>query len=175
RPRAASVAVLARRGRFVVAEPFFEAGPRLAVSVDRRAAIGDLVVVRAGTGRNGRGGRKASVSRRIGRPDVARDVIEALMVDRGLRRAFDPAVDHEARDATAPREPDSPGARRDLRSLATFTIDPTSARDFDDAISAQALGEDSWRVWVHIADVSAFVPPRSLIDREAYRRGTSVY
>src|SRR5205085_10550774 len=61
------------------------------------------------------------------------------------------------------------------RSLATFTIDPTSARDFDDAISAQALGEDSWRVWVHIADVSAFVPPRSLIDREAYRRGTSVY
>ena len=50
-----------------------------------------------------------------------------------------------------------------------------SARDFDDAISASIEGDGSWRVWVHIADVSSFVPQRSLVDREAYRRGTSVY
>ena len=65
--------------------------------------------------------------------------------------------------------------RRDLRDLPTFTIDPVSARDFDDAISAVEVDEGAWKVWVHIADVSAYVSPRSLIDREAYRRGTSVY
>ena len=171
---AARVAVLERRGKFLVAEPFFAAGPRLVVSRDRRANIGDLVVVRAASARNGRGGRRAQVARRIGRPSVARDVIEALMIDRGLRRSFDPAVEHEAGEAAA-AELQASAARRDLRALPTFTIDPTSARDFDDAISAQVEEDGSWRVWVHIADVSAYVSPRSLVDREAYRRGTSVY
>ena len=172
----ARVAVLERRGKFLVAEPFFAAGPRLVVSRDRRVNIGDLVVVRAGSGsgRNGRGARRAQVARRIGSPSVARDVIEALMIDRGLRRSFDPAVEHEAREAAAAPVTLS-GGRRDLRSLPTFTIDPTSARDFDDAISASVEADGSWRVWVHIADVSAYVSPRSLVDREAYRRGTSVY
>ena len=55
------------------------------------------------------------------------------------------------------------------------TIDPASARDFDDAISAEELGPGAWRVWVHIADVCAFVEPGSLVEREAYRRATSVY
>jgi ribonuclease R len=168
------VAVLERHGKFTVAEPFFGSGPRLAISRDNRASIGDLVVVRHEAGRGNRGGRRATVVRRIGRPDVARDVIEALMLDRGLRRTFDPAVAHEARGAAARDAAASPG-RRDLRDLPTFTIDPSSARDFDDAISAQALADGSWRVWVHIADVCAHVDPRSLIDREAYRRGTSVY
>src|SRR5207248_2017762 len=66
------------------------------------------------------------------------------------------------------------GARRDLRSLPTLTIDPPSARDFDDAVSARAE-DGGWRVWVHIADVSAFAAAGSLADREAYRRATSVY
>ena len=132
------VAVLARRGKFLVAEPFFSAGPRPVVSRDRQVSVGDLIVVRTGTGRNGRGGGRATVVRRIGRADVARDVIEGLMVDRGLRRRFDPAVEHEAREVSA----SFPGAdatglppgRRDLRSLPTFTVDPVTARDFDDAI-----------------------------------------
>jgi ribonuclease R len=177
-PAGARVAVLERRGKFLVAEPFFESGPRLVVSRDRRASVGDLVVLRsAGAGRNGRGGRRATVARVLGRPDVARDVIEALMVDRGLRRSFDPAVEHEARGAgeVVPSERAGSDGRRDLRDLPTFTIDPPSARDFDDAVSALGLEDGSWRVWVHIADVAAYVQPRSLVDREAYRRGTSVY
>ena len=169
------MAVIERRGKFLVAEPFFGPGPRMAISTDARAALGDLVVVRAAPSRNGRGGGRARVERRLGRPGVARDVIEALMVDRGLRRAFDPAVEREARTAVERRSAERAGSRRDLRSVPTFTIDPVSARDFDDAISAEALGDDRWRVWVHIADVSAFVASRDLVDREAYRRATSTY
>jgi ribonuclease R len=174
----ARVAVLERRGKFLVAEPFFEPGPRLMVTRDRRANVGDLVVVNPGTAHNRRGAGRATIARRLGSPEIARDVIEGLMIDRGLRRSFDPAVEHEVRDV-AGLDPTGEAlqgpARRDLRSLPTFTIDPVTARDFDDAISAQAQDDGSARIWVHIADVSAYVRPRSLVDREAYRRGTSVY
>jgi len=173
------VAVLERRGKFLVAEPFFSPGPRMVISRDRQVAVGDLIVVRPGTGRNGRPGGRATVARRLGRSDVARDVLEGLMVDRGLRRSFDPAVEHEAREVSAASVSGSrgsvPASRRDLRSLPTFTVDPVSARDFDDAISASAEPDGTRRIWVHIADVSAYVQPKSLLDREAYRRGTSVY
>jgi ribonuclease R len=166
------VAVLERRGRFLTAEPFFARGRRM--NVDRpkpglRAGPGDLVLVsptgpRAGHGR---------VQRRLGRPDVARDVLEALMLDRGLRRRFDPLVEREARSAADRAAQDV--SRRDLRDLPTFTIDPPTARDFDDAVSAERLDGGGARIWVHIADVAAFVPPGSAVDREAYRRATSVY
>jgi ribonuclease R len=113
---------------------------------------------------------------------VARDLIEGLMLDRGLPRGFEQAVEREARAAGEKRIQATDG-RRDLTGLPTFTIDPASARDFDDAISAERLGEDPTgsdptrpvRVWVHIADVSAYVPEGSLVDLEAKRRGTSVY
>jgi ribonuclease R len=171
---AARVAVIERRGKFLVAEPFFSPGPRLAVNRDRQTSVGDLVVLAPAPPRSGRsrGRGRAVVARRLGRPDVARNVIEALMVDRGLRRGFDPAVEREARIA-GQSEPS--GERRDLRELVTFTIDPVSARDYDDAISAVPERSGRWRVWVHIADVSAYVAPGSLVDREAYRRATSVY
>jgi ribonuclease R len=165
-------------------------GASLAGDAGRQARPGDLVLLsaapqsRAHAQRAGRGAQ-IGVARVIGRPDVARDVIEALLLDRGLARGFDAAVEREARAAAQrdigarPVGPGGPG-RRDLRGLATFTIDPPSARDFDDAVSAQRIeGSDpahpAVRVWVHIADVSAYVPEGSLVDREARARGTSVY
>jgi len=173
RPGAAPVvAVLERRGRFLVAEPFFQRGRRMNVDkpkAGQRAGAGDLVLVAPSGPRAGHG----RVVARVGRPDVARDVLEALMLDRGLRRRFDPLVEREAR-AAAERVPHD-AARRDFRDLPTFTIDPPTARDFDDAISAERLEGDVVRVWVHIADVAAHVPPGSAVDREAFRRGTSVY
>ncbi len=170
------VGVLRRKGKFLVAEPFFEPGTQIVVSRDRKADVGDLVVVSAG-GAGRRGSRRAVITRRLGRPDVARDVIRAFMLAQGLSGQFDPAVENEARrvsEGVATAQSQSSG-RRDLRDLATFTIDPVTARDYDDAISASARPEGGWQVWVHIADVSAFVTPRSALDREAYQRATSVY
>ena len=92
------------------------------------------------------------------------------MLERGLARGFSDAVEREARSATGGEY-----ARRDLRALPTFTIDPASARDFDDALSAERLKDGQVRLWVHIADVAAYVPEDSLTDREARRRSTSVY
>ncbi len=163
-----SVAVLDRRGRFTMAEPFFARGRSLAVN-GSKGRPGDLVLVEAG-GARARGKGHATVRKVIGRPAVARDVLEALMLHRGLDRRFDPAVERAARETTGGDHP-----RRDLRDVTTFTIDPVSARDFDDAVSAEDLGGGRRRVWVHIADVSAFVKPGSPVDREAHRRGTSVY
>jgi ribonuclease R len=172
---AAFPAVLERRGRFVVARELFareggrSPGQLLSVSPGASGAgPGDLVLVAISPTRRG---ARAEIVRRIGRPDVARDVIEALMIDRGLARRFDPKVEREAREASGGGEP----GRRDLRALATFTIDPPAARDFDDAISAQRGDGGTVRVWVHIADVCAYVAPGSLLDREARRRATSVY
>jgi ribonuclease R len=164
------VALLEKRGRFLTASPFFASGRRMNVDRSNRARPGDLVLVSPSGPRAGHG----RIAARIGRPDVARDVLEALMLDRGLRRRFDPLVEREAR-AAAERPPAADVARRDLRDLPTFTIDPPTAKDFDDAISAERLDGGGVRVWVHIADVAAHVPPGSAVDREAYRRATSVY
>jgi ribonuclease R len=107
-------------------------------------------------------------------------VIEQLMRERGLAREFDPAVEREAGrarelGAAVCARQVAEGGRHDLRELPTLTIDPASAQDFDDAISAERLPGGRVRVWVHIADVSAYVPEGSLVDLEAQRRGTSVY
>jgi ribonuclease R len=158
------VAVLQKRGRFLVAEPLFGAGPRAAVDA-AGANPGDLVLVGAGK-------RGARVTRRLGRPDVARDVLEGLMLDRGLYRNYPRAAQAEAEAAV--EDPFAADNRPDLTDLPTFTIDPDDAQDFDDAVSARR--EDGHiRVWVHIADVTAYLRPGGPLDREAFRRGTSVY
>jgi ribonuclease R len=159
------VAVLEKKGRFLVAEPIFGPGPRTAVERGG-AGVGDLVLV-------GSGKRGARVLRRIGRPDRARDVVEGLMLDRGLHRSYSRAATAEA-DASL-HEPYAADARVDLRDLPTFTIDPDDARDFDDAVSARREDDGLTRLWVHIADVTAFVRPGGRLEREAFRRGTSVY
>ena len=62
-----------------------------------------------------------------------------------------------------------------MRKILTFTIDPKDAKDFDDAISLQKLDNGNWEIGVHIADVSHYVRPGTILDDEAYKRATSVY
>jgi ribonuclease R len=88
-------------------------------------------------------------------------------------RGFRATLEREAAEAASNAE-QHPGARRDLTALQTFTVDPATARDFDDAVSAQHEG-DGARVWIHIADVAAHVRPGSPLDVEARRRANSTY
>jgi ribonuclease R len=113
--------------------------------------------VRPGKGR-------AKLERVLGRAYDIEAVLEGLLVERGLREPFEPFE---------PPEPSFEG-RVDLRDLITFTIDPETAKDFDDAISARREA-DGVRVWVHIADVSYFVDSGAPLDRGAARRAFSTY
>ena len=154
------VCELARRGKLLVGEPFFEGG--VPVTVDRKglgnAAVGDLVVLRTGRGR-------ARVDRVLGRPSEIEAVLEGLLWHLGVRRPAPPL----------PAEPPGEEPERvDLRDLLAFTIDPEGAKDFDDALSLRREG-DGVRVWIHIADVAAFVPAGSALDRDAAERAFSVY
>jgi ribonuclease R len=129
--------------------------------VDRKglgdAEPGDLIVLRRGPGR-------ARLERVLGRADHVESVLEGLLVERGLREGFEPYD---------PPEPSLEG-RVDLRDLLAFTIDPETAKDFDDAISVREEA-DGVRAWVHIADVSHFVPAGSPLDRGAAGRAFSTY
>ncbi|HSI80207.1 MAG TPA: RNB domain-containing ribonuclease [Solirubrobacterales bacterium] len=166
RERSRFVAVASRRGRFLVAEPLFERGPQAALAGGPRVGDGEMALVELGP-------RGARVLAALGSAERARDVAAALIDERGLGRGFDQAVEEEARDAiAAARKGDRD--RRDLRELDTFTVDPATARDFDDAVSAQPEG-DGIRLWIHIADVAAHVRPGTRLDRDALHRGTSTY
>jgi ribonuclease R len=104
---------------------------------------------------------------------TAREAVEGLLRERLGFRGFKAALELEAAEA-ARAAAERSGPRRDLTALSTFTVDPATARDFDDAVSAQREG-DGARVWIHIADVAAHVRPGSPLDREARRRGNSTY
>ena len=153
------VVEVARRGKLVVGEPFFT--PGLPLTLDRHglgeAGPGDLVVARKGRGR-------ARIERVLGPASSIEPVLEGLLAEKGLRSGFEPYE---------PPEPSLEG-RVDLRELLSFTIDPETAKDFDDAISARREADGIW-LWVHIADVSWFVPAGSPLDRGAAGRALSTY
>lgn len=99
---------------------------------------------------------------------------ERIKAEFNLPGEFPRAVEQEARRFREEDLQPEPG-RLDLRGLCVFTIDPADAKDFDDAVSIEALPDGGWRLGVHIADVSHFVGEESALDREALRRGLSIY
>jgi len=144
------VVEVSRRGRLVVGEPYFTPGVPLVL--ESKGAV-----VRPGRGR-------AKLDELIGPADRIDNVLEALLVERGLREPFEP---HDPPSAEDPN-------RTDLRDLLTYTIDPDTAKDFDDALSFRREG-DGIRAWVHIADVSWFVGAGTPLDHGAARRAFSTY
>jgi ribonuclease R len=153
------VVEVGRRGRLAVGEPFFTPGVPLVL--DRRGldAVrpGQLAVVAPRRGR-------ARLEKALGPADSVESVLEALLEQEGLVEEYEP---HDPPAATL-------DGRVDLREQLAFTIDPETAKDFDDAISVRRDGE-GLRVWVHIADVSHFVPAGSALDLGAARRSFSAY
>jgi ribonuclease R len=168
-PAGVMVAELVPAGRGAAAEPAFETGPRVALAKGARggASIGDLVTVTL----RGRAGRVTAVHGPAGSPHAA---LRALLVAEGLARPFPRAALEEA-EALDDRDVAADRGRRDLRGQRVITIDPEGAKDHDDAIAVAREPGGGVRLFVHIADVARFVPAGGALDREAARRGNSVY
>jgi len=101
--------------------------------------------------------------------------MHAILAEFGLPYKYPANVEKAADKITAGITPEVVAQRRDMRNVTTFTIDPRDAKDFDDALSVRRLDNGNWEVGVHIADVTHYVHPDTVIDREAQKRATSVY
>lgn len=111
----------------------------------------------------------------LGAPGANETEMHAILSEFGLPYRFEKDVEKAAGKACRPIGRKDLEGRRDFRDVLTFTIDPSDAKDFDDALSFRALPGGNFEVGVHIADVSHYVTPGSPVDREARERGTSVY
>ena len=111
----------------------------------------------------------------LGEPGENDTEMHAILAEYALPYRFEPEVENAA-DSISDKitEADLKG-RRDFRNVTTFTIDPADAKDFDDALSFRKLDNGNYEVGVHIADVTYYVKPGSIVDEEARNRGTSVY
>jgi len=107
--------------------------------------------------------------------DINDMAMKEILVESGFPLAFTKEVLDETAQLTDALSEDEISKRRDYRDVLTFTIDPFDAKDFDDAISIRNLDNGNYEIGVHIADVSHFVTPDSILDKSAYARATSVY
>lgn len=111
----------------------------------------------------------------LGVPGEHETEIHSILAEYGLPYEFPAEVEQEADRIDRKISATEVKKRRDMRKVLTFTIDPKDAKDFDDALSLQKLENGNWEVGVHIADVSHYVRPGTILDDEAYKRATSVY
>src|ERR1043166_358768 len=141
---------------------------------DRKAAVGDKVVVRLEDWQSRHVNPEGQIVAVLGRADAPGVDMLSIIRKYGLPMDFPKAVLEEANGIPQTVEQRMKENREDLREKFIVTIDPDDARDFDDAINVDQV-ENGWTLGVHIADVSAYVTPNSALDREARRRGNSVY
>ncbi len=107
--------------------------------------------------------------------DDADMAMKEILIEAGFSLGFDADVMKEAEQLSGKITREETSKRKDCRDILTFTIDPVDAKDFDDAISIRNLDNGNYEIGVHIADVSHFLKPNSLLDKSAYARATSVY
>ncbi len=111
----------------------------------------------------------------LGEPGANETEMHAILAEYGLPYRFTTEVENAADQISEEITEKDLKGRKDFRKTLTFTIDPTDAKDFDDALSLVRLKNGNYEVGVHIADVSYYVKPGTLMDQEAQARGTSVY
>jgi ribonuclease R len=142
------------------------------------AKDGDKVLVKITDWKDSKRDPIGEVIQVIGRPGDNDVEMQSIVLEKGFRPEFPPEVDHEAEESrkrALASFNDELKKRRDFRGVPTFTIDPIDAKDYDDALSFQELPNGNYEVGVHIADVSFFVRPGTVLDDEAQKRATSIY
>lgn len=142
------------------------------------AKDGDKVLVKITDWTNVKKDPLGEIIQVIGRPGDNDVEMQSIVLEKGFRPEFPAEVDAEA-EAARKRALDNfnqeLAKRRDFRGIPTFTIDPIDAKDYDDALSYQELPNGNFEIGVHIADVSFFVQPGTILDNEAQKRATSIY
>lgn len=128
---------------------------------------------------NPKGNPEGEIVKIIGEKGIHDVEMASIVLETGFDTEFPPEVEREA-EAVAQKQasgipPAELAKRRDFRNMLTFTIDPVDAKDFDDAISFKKLPSGDFEIGVHIADVSHYVREKTALDREAQKRGFSVY
>lgn len=111
----------------------------------------------------------------LGKPGEHNTEIHSILAQYGLPYDFPPEIEEFAKKIDTTINQEEINKRRDMREVLTFTIDPADAKDFDDALSFQMLENGNYEIGIHIADVSHYLQPNTILDDEAYERATSVY
>ena len=136
---------------------------------------GEKVVVRIVDWQPGSKSPVGELVERLGLAGNNDTEMHAILAEYELPYRFEPEVEEAAAAIDARITAGEIASRRDFRDTTTFTVDPADAKDFDDALSVRKVRDGVWEVGVHIADVTHYVRPHSIIDDEAVERGTSVY
>lgn len=139
------------------------------------AKDGDKVVVRVAEWPDDAKNPIGQVIDVLGRAGDNTTEMHAILAEYGLPYSYPENVERAAEQIPAEISAEDLAEREDFRDVLTFTIDPKDAKDFDDALSIRRVNDGLWEVGVHIADVSHYVKEGSIIDKEAFKRATSVY
>ncbi len=140
-----------------------------------QAEVGDKVFIRFISWKENARYPLGKIEGVLGKSGEHNTEMNSILLDRGFKAEFSSEVEKEASRIVEKEDREEMNQRRDFRDVPTFTIDPENAKDFDDALSFRKIAEDRFELGVHIADVSHYVSPESLLDQEARERGFSVY
>ncbi|MFK7769786.1 MAG: ribonuclease R [Mariniblastus sp.] len=153
----------------------FESGIMVGDAGAKNCRVGDKVVIEMANFPSERQDGEGVIVEVLG--DRGKPGVDTLSIIRqfDLPDEFSEEVLEDAREQAEKFDEKITGTRTDFTTKTVITIDPKTARDFDDAISLEKLENGHWELGVHIADVSHFVPYRSALDNEAYQRATSIY
>ncbi|WP_036380861.1 ribonuclease R [Muricauda sp. MAR_2010_75] len=141
----------------------------------KKANDGDKVLVQLGDWPDDRDSPYGEVIEVLGKPGEHDTEIHSILAEYGLPYEFPLEVEQFAQTLDTSIKESEIAKRRDMRDVLTFTIDPKDAKDFDDALSFQQLENGNYEIGIHIADVSHYVMPDTILEDEAFDRATSVY
>ncbi|WP_299209623.1 ribonuclease R [uncultured Dokdonia sp.] len=140
-----------------------------------KAENGDKVVVKLEDWPDKADSPFGKVTKVLGKPGEHNTEIHSILAQYGLPYEFPQEVEDFANKIDTSIKKEEIAKRRDMRDTLTFTIDPKDAKDFDDALSFKKLENGNYEIGIHIADVSHYLIPGTILDDEAYERATSVY